>query len=153
MGYGQFAPSPFILPSITPSPFPIKHPDDGGSLLITLAAGRSQSFHARDDETPIYGAEIASIERSRMLLQQENFVRRENAAPLPDWHFPPRFIAYSRYRDSHSIDENFPPSAADFITSHAHDTLDERNAWRQIATPFNELFRPFRQAREHEIAT
>ena len=142
MGYGEFAPFPFILPSIAPMSFPIKLPDDGGSLLTTLAPGRSQSSRATDDETPIYGPEIPPIERERMRLQQKEFISREHAAASPDRQFSARFIMRPRHRNSRAIDENRASEPADSITGHAHNALDQRHAGRQITTPFDEPLRP-----------
>ncbi len=42
MGYNEFAPFPFILPSDSPSSFPIKLPDDAGLPLVSLAPDGSR---------------------------------------------------------------------------------------------------------------
>jgi len=80
MGYRQFALFPFILPSITPMPFPIKLPDDAGSPLPTLAPAGSPPGRKNDEKYAYFEVKTPPSGQS--------WAVKSLAISTPPHHFP-----------------------------------------------------------------
>ncbi len=141
MGYDEFAPSPFILPSITPSSFPIKLPDDAGSPLPTLAPDGSPPGRKNDEKQADFEPEMPpfapakTLNHRRFLLHLTTFQAIKNRPARPRKSMPINaFCGSFQQRACMKSSTKNPSNEAPRITSFAHAIALERCKTRSKTT-------------------